>query len=133
MKPDGLMTFVNSDGLVSLIAKAGEDKTTNKQMAHKADAKDDKTGTYYFVYSGGTHRITKKRIQRKRKGIKTYKEAQEVLKQVILEVEEEKNYLPEISESFGTYAESWLESKRVKLRPSTFNNYREILQYNVLP
>ncbi|OTQ85534.1 integrase [Bacillus subtilis subsp. subtilis] len=95
--------------------------------------KDEKSGTYYFVYSGGTHPITKKRIQRKRKGIKTYKEAQEVLRQVILEVEEEKNYLPEISESFGTYAESWLESKRVKLRPSTFNNYREILQYNVLP
>ncbi|WP_367616837.1 Arm DNA-binding domain-containing protein [Bacillus halotolerans] len=71
-------------------------------------------------------------MQRKRKGIKTYKEAQEVLRQVILEVEEEKNYLPEIPESFGTYAESWLESKRVKLRPSTFNNYREILQYNVL-
>ncbi|MCY9011409.1 Arm DNA-binding domain-containing protein, partial [Bacillus inaquosorum] len=29
------------------------------------------------------HPITKKRIQRKRKGIKTYKEAQQVLKQVI--------------------------------------------------
>ncbi|AWM17211.1 site-specific integrase [Bacillus inaquosorum] len=94
--------------------------------------KDDKTGTYYFVYSGGTHPITKKRIQRKRKGIKTYKEAEQKLKQVIIEVEKEKQYLPKITDTFGEYALTWLESKRVK-RASTYINYREILEYNVLP
>ncbi|MFL6976999.1 tyrosine-type recombinase/integrase [Bacillus inaquosorum] len=94
---------------------------------------DDKTGKYYFVYSGGYHPITGARIQKKRKGIPTMVKAKELLKQVIIEVEEEKNSRNPIKGTFASYIEHWFEAKRVSLRPSTIVNYRQQIEYNILP
>ncbi|MEC1344886.1 site-specific integrase [Bacillus haynesii] len=95
--------------------------------------KDKRTGKYYFVYSGGFHPVTGKRIQKKRKGIHSLKEAKEELKRVIIEVEQEKNSYKADKSSFGNFAEKWFESKKVRLRSSTIVNYREQLDYNILP
>lgn len=75
--------------------------------------KDKRTGKYYFVYSGGFHPVTGKRIQKKRKGIHSLKEAKEELKRVIIEVEQEKNSYKADKSSFGNFAEKWFESKRL--------------------
>lgn len=95
--------------------------------------KDDKTGKYYFVYSGGVHPITGARIQKRRQGMSSLREAKEVLKQVIIEVDKEKNSHNPNKSVFSTFAEKWFESKKVRLRSSTIVNYREQLDYNILP
>ncbi|MED4403729.1 tyrosine-type recombinase/integrase [Metabacillus fastidiosus] len=95
--------------------------------------KDPKTGKYGFVYSGGFHPITKERIQRKRQGIPSLKEAKEALKQVILEVEKEKLSYNINKVNFGEYIEQWFEAKKVSLRSSTIVNYNEQLKYNIIP
>ncbi|MED1742109.1 tyrosine-type recombinase/integrase [Bacillus swezeyi] len=94
---------------------------------------DEQTGKYYFVYSGGYHPVTGARIQRKRKGIPTMAKAKELLKQVMVEVEKEKNSRSPIKGTFGSFIEHWFESKKVRLRSSTIVNYREQLDYNILP
>ncbi|MEC1554319.1 N-terminal phage integrase SAM-like domain-containing protein [Bacillus haynesii] len=94
---------------------------------------DEQTGKYYFVYSGGYHPVTGARIQRKRKEIPTMAKAKELLKQVIIEVEKEKNSRSPIKGTFGSFIEHWFESKKVRLRSSTIVNYREQLDYNMLP
>ncbi|WKT37509.1 site-specific integrase [Bacillus amyloliquefaciens] len=94
---------------------------------------DEKTGKYYFVYSGGYHPVTGTRIQKKRKGIPTMAKAKELLKQVIVEVEKEKDSHSPIKGTFESYIENWFEAKRVSLRPSTIINYRQQIDYNILP
>ncbi|MCM3616649.1 site-specific integrase [Sutcliffiella horikoshii] len=95
--------------------------------------KDPKTGKYGFVYSGGFHPVTKERIQKRRQGITSLKEAKEILKSVILEVEEEKMTYDVHKGSFRDYILQWYEAKKVSLRPSTLVNYNEQLKYNILP
>lgn len=95
--------------------------------------KDPKTGKYGFVYSGGFHPVTKERIQKRRQGIATIKEAKEILKAVMLEVEEEKKTYDVYKGSFQDYILNWYEAKKVSLRPSTLVNYNEQLKYNILP
>lgn len=94
---------------------------------------DKKTKTYYFNHSGGFHPITKKRIQKKRKGIPTLKDAKQLLKKIMIEVEEEKKTTFDLNMNFGKYAEKWFEDKTVRLRPSTIVNYREQFEYNIIP
>ncbi|WP_339145474.1 MULTISPECIES: tyrosine-type recombinase/integrase [unclassified Sutcliffiella] len=95
--------------------------------------KDPKTGKYGFVYSGGFHPVTKERIQKRRQGIASLKEAKEILKQVMLEVEEEKKMFDVFKGTFKDYILHWYEAKKVSLRPSTLVNYNEQLKYNILP
>ncbi|MCY8531772.1 Arm DNA-binding domain-containing protein, partial [Bacillus licheniformis] len=66
--------------------------------------KDDKTGKYYFVYSGGVHPITGARIQKRRQGMSSLREAKEALKKVIIEVEKEKNSHNPNKSVFSTFA-----------------------------
>ncbi|MEX2059397.1 MULTISPECIES: hypothetical protein [Bacillus] len=41
--------------------------------------KDEKSGTYYFVYSGGTHPITKREFSVKEKGLRLIKKLKRYL------------------------------------------------------
>ncbi|WP_256702613.1 N-terminal phage integrase SAM-like domain-containing protein [Bacillus sp. CBA7126] len=48
-------------------------------------------------------------------------------------MDKEKNSHNPNKSVFSTFAEKWFESKKVRLRSSTIVNYREQLDYNILP
>lgn len=75
--------------------------------------KDDKTGKYYFVYSGGVHPITGARIQKRRQGMSSLREAKEVLKQVIIEVDKEKILITLIKACLVPSLKNGLNRKRL--------------------
>ncbi|WP_105978970.1 site-specific integrase [Bacillus paralicheniformis] len=95
---------------------------------------DKKTGKYYFVVDAGKSQKTGKRKQIKRRGFATKTAAKKALKQVEAEIllTNEVQKFPS-KELFGNFTEKWFESKKVRLRSSTIVNYREQLDYNILP
>lgn len=96
--------------------------------------KNKNNGKYYFVIEAGKHLHSGKRRQIKRGGFRTKKEAKEKMVKIISKLEQEKyiKYTP-IKASFESYIEHWFEAKRISLRPSTIVNYRQQIDYNILP
>ncbi|MFP7231906.1 site-specific integrase [Bacillus subtilis] len=96
--------------------------------------KNKNTGKYYFVIEAGKHLHSGKRRQIKRGGFRTKKEAKESMVKIISKLEQEKyiKHTP-IKALFASYIEHWFESKRISLRPSTIVNYRQQIEYNILP
>ncbi|MED3000704.1 site-specific integrase [Bacillus velezensis] len=96
--------------------------------------KNKNTGKYYFVIEAGKYLDSGKRRQIKRSGFRTKKEAKESIVKIISKLEQEKfvNNTP-VKALFASYIEHWFEAKRVSLRPSTIVNYRQQIDYNILP
>ncbi|WP_077736931.1 site-specific integrase [Bacillus sonorensis] len=95
---------------------------------------DEKTRKYYFVVDAGKSQKTGKRKQIKRRGFATKTEAKKALRQVEAEIllANEVQKFPS-KQLLSNFIEKWFESKKVRLRSSTIVNYREQLDYNILP
>ncbi|WP_245618128.1 Arm DNA-binding domain-containing protein [Domibacillus tundrae] len=94
--------------------------------------KDLSTGKYYFVLDAGRDSFSGKRNQYRRRGFETKKEAQIALAKLQVQISEEK----EISLSrlhFQKYLEQWFNAKKIKLKPSTIQNYDQQIRYNIVP
>ncbi|MGF9603102.1 site-specific integrase [Bacillus subtilis] len=95
---------------------------------------DKKTGKYYFIVDAGKSETTGKRRQIKRRGFPTKTEAKKAMKKVLAEVLTTKEIKKDPSKQlFESFLENWFEAKRVSLRPSTIVNYRQQIEYNILP
>ncbi|WP_026694106.1 site-specific integrase [Peribacillus kribbensis] len=94
--------------------------------------KDSKRGTYYFVLDGGRDPITKKRKQYKRTGFESKHEAQLALAELQIKLKEN-NYVVPDKVHFEEFLHKWMETKKLKLKASTLQNYQEQIRYNILP
>ncbi|MCM3789120.1 site-specific integrase [Domibacillus indicus] len=94
--------------------------------------KDLNTGKYYFVLDAGKDPFSGKRNQYRRRGFETKKEAKIALAKLQVQISEEK----EVSISklhFHKYLEQWFNAKKIKLKPSTIQNYEQQIRYNIVP
>jgi len=94
--------------------------------------KDLNTGNYYFVLDAGKNPANGKRIQYRRRGFKSKREAQIELAKLQLKVNEKK----EVTSSkmpFYKYIEQWFNAKKIKLKPSTIQNYEQQIKSNIVP
>ncbi|MDL2027823.1 Arm DNA-binding domain-containing protein [Bacillus subtilis] len=95
---------------------------------------DKKTGKYYFIVDAGKSETTGRRRQIKRRGFPTKTEAKKAMRKVLAEVLMAKELKQDPSKQlFEPFLENWFEAKRVSLRPSTIVNYRQQIDYNILP
>ncbi|WP_342798384.1 site-specific integrase [Domibacillus sp. 8LH] len=94
--------------------------------------KDMKTGKYFFVLDIGRDPMTGKRKQLKRRGFNSKREAKLALAKLQLEVSKEKE-LSLFKLPFQKYLSQWFEAKKIKLKPSTIQNYEEQIRYNIVP
>lgn len=94
--------------------------------------KDLNTGKYYFVLDAGKDPFSGKRNQYRRRGFETKKEAQIALAKLQVQISEEK--VVSLSRLyFHKYLEQWFNAKRIKLKPSTIQNYEQQIRYNIFP
>lgn len=94
--------------------------------------KDSNTGKYYFVLDGGKDPLSGKRKQFRRRGFATKKDAHIALAKLRLLLDEDKE-VNLLKIQFYKYIEQWFEAKKIKLKPSTIQNYEQQIQYNIVP
>ncbi|WP_100408426.1 site-specific integrase [Bacillus solitudinis] len=98
-----------------------------------ASIKKDVNGKYYFVMDAGKDPITGKRKQVKRRGFASKKDAELTLSEIKLELERNKEISNIANLKFKSFITQWFNAKKIKLKPSTINNYEDQLHYNILP
>lgn len=76
--------------------------------------------------------MTGKRKQLKRRGFDSKHEAKLALAKLQFEVSEAKE-LSLLKLPFQKYLVQWFDAKKIKLKPSTIQNYEEQIRYNIVP
>lgn len=87
--------------------------------------------TWYYILELGKD-LNGKRKQKKKRGFKTKKEAQNAL----IEVENELlkgTYIEPTKLILSEYMKEWLEDKKTKVRPSTHQTYKWLVEKHIIP
>lgn len=88
--------------------------------------------TWYFVIDLGKDLLTGKRIQKKKRGFKTKKEANTALAETLNEVNKG-TYVEPSKILFSDYLNQWLHDKQINIMPSTYSNYRWLVDKHINP
>ncbi|MEK3720049.1 site-specific integrase [Paenibacillus sp. FSL H8-0034] len=94
--------------------------------------KDETNGTYWFVVSAGKDE-NGKRMQIKRRGFRTEKEAAREMRKLLQQVDD-KTYIKNAKIKYHEFLEGeWLDSKALKLRPVTLGTYKQNILNHIKP
>lgn len=111
------------------------DRATDRQKAAACPklVTDPKHGTWGFAVSAGVHAGTGKRVQVRRMGFATKKEAQQERSKIVTQVSAGQ-YRGDQKVTLGAFLPTWLE-RRVQdgLRPSTERMYRRYIKQDLVP
>jgi integrase len=111
------------------------DRATEKQRAAACPIllRDPKHGSWGFALSGGTHAGTGKRVQVRKMGFNTKKEAQQERAKVLDEISSGR-FRRDQKMLMSQYMPGWLD-RRIKdgLRPSTTKMYKTYLAVDIVP
>lgn len=91
-----------------------------------------KGNKWYAVLYTGKDELTGKWNRKWFSGFKTKKEAEKFLAEKVSEVAQGR-YTEPSKESFGEYLETWLEDKKLQVRPSTWKTYDWLARCYVFP
>jgi len=102
--------------------------TSNANRASSATPrKNEATGTWWFIVDTGTG-SEGQRLQARRKGFRTKKEAQEALDKLRRSVTTQ-TFVAPAKQTLAAYLEEWLTGLPTTLRSSTVDGYRRCLLY----
>lgn len=93
---------------------------------------NDKNKTYWFVLSAGTNPITNKRIQLKRKGFKTKKEAREEFSKLQIE-HLESSSSSTIQITLSLLLDQYFNYRKTIVKPTTYNSEMGQIKNHILP
>lgn len=91
--------------------------------------KKEKNGTYTIVVDVGKNG---ERKQKKKRGFKTKKEAQEAINKILSEVNEG-SYIEPVKLTLGSYMTEWLETKTGNMTRLTIDSYRSYIKNHIEP
>lgn len=100
-------------------------------MSEGSIKKDAKTNTWYFVVDVGK-RPDGRRIQKKRRGFKTRKEASKALNEILNDVNKG-TYVEPSKTLFMEYLQEWLQNKQTRVRESTLETYSWLINKHIVP
>jgi integrase len=92
---------------------------------------DEDNGTYYFILSAGKDE-NGKRLQIKRRGFTTIKEAQQAMRKIIKDLEDQR-HVKMTNATYNDFMKEWLQSKSLKLKEVTYNNYAYHISKHIAP
>lgn len=92
---------------------------------------DEDNGTYYFILSAGKDE-NGKRLQIKRRGFPTIKEAQQAMRKIIKDLEDQR-HVKMTNITYNDFMKEWLQSKSLKLKQVTYDNYAYHINKNIAP
>ena len=111
------------------------DRATAEQKAAACPLllSDSKHGSWGFAVSGGSHAGTGKRIQVRKMGFATKRDAQQARAKVVDQIATGRFEVDQKT-TVGSYLPSWLE-RRIQdgMRPSTARHYRRYVELDILP
>ncbi|MGD0747720.1 MAG: tyrosine-type recombinase/integrase [Acidimicrobiales bacterium] len=97
------------------------------RAASAAPRKDEATGTWWFIVDTGTG-PEGQRLQARRKGFRTRREAQEALDKLRRSVTTQ-TFVAPAKQTLAEYLDSWTAGLPTRLRPSTVDGYKRTLLY----
>ncbi|GLX68322.1 tyrosine-type recombinase/integrase [Paenibacillus glycanilyticus] len=87
--------------------------------------------SWYFVLDLGKDQLTGKRIQKKKRGFKTKKEAQAALVETLNELNKG-TYIPQVKTLYKDYLNEWFTDKKTKIQPSTYSTYKWLIDKYII-
>jgi integrase len=99
-------------------------------MAYTGSVRKEGSKWYYVIEMGRD--ANNKRIQKKKRGFKTKKEAKQALTEALNSLNSG-TFVEPSKEKLGIFLDKWLEMKRMTIKESTFDTYRLNLTTHIIP
>lgn len=94
--------------------------------------KDKQTGKYFYVVDIGTDQLTGKRVQKRKRGFNTKREAEFAISELLNDIEQG-NYVELDKITLGDFVQDWLKEMKLNVAVSTYQNYISFNKCHINP